>query len=138
MEHLPEFLGNHWILSSSFIVVLVLLIANLRSSTLNAGMTPRQAVKCINDQGAVVFDIRPEAEWKRGHIVNATHVPHADLAARLPELMRHKSTPVIVVCNAGMTSAQACKTLREAGFKNVVQLSGGIAAWRQDNLPLTT
>lgn len=118
--------------------MLGLLIANLRSLGANAGLSPRQVVKSINDQGAVVLDIRPEGEYRRGHIVDAVHIPQADLATRINELTRHKGKPIIVVCNAGVTSAQACKVVRQAGFENVFQLSGGIAAWRQENLPLAT
>jgi rhodanese-related sulfurtransferase len=52
------------------------------------------------------------------------------------ELDKHKEKPVVVVCKVGQHSGDACKTLQEAGFEQVVRLGGGIAEWKAQSLPL--
>ena len=41
------------------------------------------------------------------------------------------------MCRSGAQSAQACATLRKAGFEKVHNLRGGVLAWQSANLPLT-
>jgi thioredoxin len=43
-----------------------------------------------------------------------------------------------VYCLSGKRSASAAAYMRSAGFKNVINLDGGILAWQSNNLPLTT
>ena len=55
----------------------------------------------------------------------------------LTSIEKHKDSPIIVVCNTGLTSKQACQMLQKAGFSNIHNLQGGITEWRNANLPLT-
>ncbi|MGL5303405.1 MAG: rhodanese-like domain-containing protein, partial [Aeromonas sp.] len=50
---------------------------------------------------------------------------------------KHKDAPIIVVCDSGMTAGGAGRLLSKAGFLRVYVLSGGIAQWRAENLPVT-
>jgi len=80
--------------------------------------------------------VRGAAEFGGGHILGARNIPLADLARRAGELEKHKAKPVIVYCNAGNASGSAVALLRKSGFANVVNLSGGYAAWQQAGLPV--
>ena len=84
------------------------------------------------DDGAAMVDVRTTQEWNAGHPPFAVHVPLEAMgrASRLP-----KSKPVVVVCRSGSRSRQACKTLSGMGYE-VVNLSGGLAAWRRAGQPL--
>ena len=64
--------------------------------------------------------------------------PEPDQASVLAavKVLQAASKPVIVYCNAGNTSGGAVAQLRKAGFANVVNLSGGYAAWQQAGLPV--
>ena len=64
MEQLAEFVTNHWILVTLFIVVSVALLTNIARSA--GGVTPNQAVTMINKNNAVVIDVRPEKDFKKG------------------------------------------------------------------------
>jgi len=135
MEQFIEFVGNHLILSS-FWVVLVVLIFIQHQSRSSKAVGPQQAVMMINRQDAVVLDVRDKKEFDAGHIVDAINIPLSKLAQRVTELDKHKQKPLVVVCKMGQHSGDACKTLQQAGFEQVVRLAGGIAEWKAQSLPL--
>lgn len=95
-----------------------------------------EATRLINED-AVILDVREDSEWAIGHIPNARHVPLGKLTARLSELEKFKDKAIVVNCRSGHRSARACAMLKKSGFENVHNLSGGIIAWEQANLPIT-
>lgn len=136
MEQLSEFVINHWILATAFCTVLGLLLANLMSSA--GGVGPQQAVNLINRDGAVVVDVRKAEEFSTAHIIGAINIPHSELDQAESRLRKHQNKPVLVCCASGGSSATAVRQLRRAGVENVQSINGGIAAWRQENLPLVS
>ena len=95
-----------------------------------------QATQLMNREDAVVVDLRPAADFAKGHILGARSIPLADLEKRAAELDKYKAKPVIVYCNAGNSSGASVALLRRNGFANVVNLAGGYAAWQQAGLPV--
>src|SRR6266581_1002452 len=51
----------------------------------------------MNQQNALVLDVREAAEYEKGHVLAARNIPLGDLEARSAELEKHKAKPVIVV-----------------------------------------
>lgn len=138
MEQLTTFIGNNWILVGALIVILFLLINSFIGGRLRgfASTSPAEAVRMINRDDALVLDVREESEYQEGHIINAVHVPLSQLNDKLKELEKYKERPIIAACRSGHRSGQASSTLKKAGFDNVYNLSGGILAWKNANLPL--
>ena len=97
---------------------------------------PAEAVQLINRRDAVVLDVRDAAEYKAGHITNARHIPEGELEARMKELEKVKTKPIIVSCARGNRSMNVANRLRALGFGEVFSLRGGLAAWQQANMPL--
>ena len=95
-----------------------------------------RATQCINREDALVIDVRDAAEVAQGKILGARAVPLAQLAERGPELRKNKEKPIIVYCGRGNQSQQAAAILRKQGYANVLNLSGGFAAWLQAGLPI--
>lgn len=95
-----------------------------------------EATQMINRQDALVIDVREDAEYAKGHIVGARHIPLGQLEARAKELQKYKSKPVIACCETGSRSSAAIATLRKLGFENVYNLAGGYAGWQQAGLPV--
>ena len=93
-----------------------------------------QATRMMNDQGAVIVDVRPNTEFATGHLPNARNIPVEDIAKRMGELPAGK--PVIVVCGSGNRAGKAASALRAAGRQEVFCLEGGVAGWQQAGLPL--
>ena len=100
------------------------------------GISPAQATQLMNREDALVIDVRDAGEFAAGHVPNARHIPLADLEKRLGELESFKDKPVIVNCQSGGRSVNACAVLAKAGFTRVHNLDGGIQAWEQANMPL--
>jgi rhodanese-related sulfurtransferase len=136
VDQFTEFVVNHWVLWSAFAAVLALLVVDLARGGGSQSLSPQQVVRMINSDHAVVLDVRPAAEYDRGHIIEAVNIPLESLAARNKDLEKLKGKPVIVCCAAGNASARAGKTLATAGVEKIYILKGGVAAWRQENLPL--
>lgn len=139
MDRFLEFAGNNTLLvfallTSFFLVV----VTELRRKA--AGVTSvdtSEAVRLINNDATVV-DLRSSETFGRGHIVGSRNIPMDELDARLGKLEPLKSKPIIMVCDAGMTSNKAIDSLRKSGFESVYGLKGGMNAWTQAGLPVVT
>ena len=101
-------------------------------------LSPAEAVTLINRSNAFVLDVRDDAEFASGHIADATHIPLADLVARIGELKKYQNKTILVNCQKGMRSAKACDILRKAEFTQVNNLQGGLTAWLEAKLPIVT
>ena len=134
MEQLAEFVTNHWILVTLFIVVSVALLTNIARSM--GGVTPNQAVTMMNKNNAVVIDVRPEKDFKKGHIIGSKNFPVSTLQQMKGKLEKFKGAPVLVCCQSGSQSADSVKKIRELGVDNAQLIRGGIFAWEQEGLPL--
>ncbi len=135
---LAEFFQNHPQLMMALFGIIGALIW-----TLFAGRTrgvvrinPSDVTRLINSHDAVVVDVRADAEYRKGHILNAINVPQSQLQAQLTSLDKYKSQPIITVCRNGQESAKAGVVLKQQGFDQVHMLNGGLASWETANLPL--
>lgn len=81
-----------------------------------------------------LIDVRTEGEVSRGVIDGAIHIPLHLLPLRTTEIPQDK--PVVIYCNSGARSAQACAFMAAKGFENMHNLSGGIMAWARSGKPL--
>jgi rhodanese-related sulfurtransferase len=63
-------------------------------------------------------------------------LPLSQLTSQLATLEKAKSTPIIVVCQAGMSAQGAAKQLLKAGFSQVAVLRGGMSKWLEASLPV--
>ncbi len=80
--------------------------------------------------------MRREPEWEGGHVENAAWWPLDNFKVAPPEI--DHDSPIAVHCKGGYRSMIACSLLQRAGFKNVVNVTGGFDAWQQANLPVVT
>ncbi|MCB1689158.1 MAG: rhodanese-like domain-containing protein, partial [Halioglobus sp.] len=136
VDQLAQFFAAHWMLSVAFIFVLGLLIFDLQRNASGNGVSAQQAVRLLNSESAVVVDVRPEGEYERGHIIDAVHIPAREFGYRMGELEKYRERPIVIYCATGMNSVPLVNQLRKQGFQRVFTLSGGIAAWRQDGMPV--
>jgi rhodanese-related sulfurtransferase len=136
MQQLIEFTMNHLILVLSFLMVGGLLIYTLLQGS-KGSVDPQSATEMINHQNALVVDVRPAADFHKGHIINAVSIPINGFKNQINSLNKHKEQPIIISCRSGSQSQAACQQLKKQGFEQVFNLRGGILAWQSANLPVT-
>ena len=103
--------------------------------TKGGGLDPQAMVQLMNREKAVVIDVCEPDEFARGHVIGAKNLPLAQVDEKLAQLVKNKSTPVIMVCQVGARSARAAAAARKLGYENVQSLSGGLRAWVAASMP---
>lgn len=101
-------------------------------------LTPAAATLLMNREDAIILDVRESSEWSSGHIAGSRHITLGQLEKRMSEIEKYKARPIIICCASGNRSSGACNKLKKAGFEKVFNLAGGLASWREANLPVTT
>ena len=137
MEQLLEFVSNHPYLFAALGLVSVLLIHNLIGGMDKSSIHPHQATAMINQEDAVIVDVRPMTDFSTGHIINSVNIPINGLKSQINRLEKYRNKPIIVTCRSGAQSSSACKQLQKEGFEKVFNLKGGILAWQDANLPVS-
>lgn len=114
-----------WIL----IVLIIAFIVWRMKSPKDVRSIQAEAVKpLLNDKKKQLIDVRTVAEYKARHIPQFKNIPLNTLPNALSNLDKEKET--IVICQSGMRSMQAARQLSKAGFTNIVNVTGGMNAWR--------
>lgn len=83
-----------------------------------------------------VLDVRHDGEWRSGHLAEAVHIPLGHLEARFAEVPPGR--PVVVHCRGGSRSMIAASLLQRLGRIDVLNLVGGIDAWRAEGRAVVT
>lgn len=83
-----------------------------------------------------IVDVRSPGEYtgELGHIPGALLVPLADLPSAASAWGR--DTPIVLVCRSGARSAAAAAQLVTAGFRQVMNMRGGMMAYNARGLPV--
>ena len=72
--------------------------------------------------GAVIIDVRTEAEYRGGHLPTAINIPHNQIEDTIARYVKDKEHVVLVHCQSGMRSALAKKRLMALGYTKVYNL----------------
>ncbi|MDT8310791.1 MAG: rhodanese-like domain-containing protein [Methylophaga sp.] len=137
MENLGEFIINHWILSTLFVVLLYLVFSDVLTRKLSGVQTVsvNEAVIIVNQKKGCFVDIRDSEAFAKAHIADAINVPQAELDNQLSKLKKIDQ-PLVLVCDNGQKSRGVAKQLKAKDYTNVSVMSGGLHAWREAKLPL--
>lgn len=98
---------------------------NDRNSYKRIGVGEAQAI--IARGGALVFDVRDEGSYRRGHIDEARHLTTDGLGGVISTAP--KATPIVICCYHGNASQEYARILTDFGFSDVYSLDGGFEAW---------
>jgi rhodanese-related sulfurtransferase len=117
------------------ITMLALLLMSVISCTSSAQSGFKNApiaelTQLKNEKKAVVIDVRTPAEWQQGVIAGADlfiDYNGANFKQQIAKL--DKSKTYIIYCRSGGRSAGASQVMSDAGFKNVINMQGGISSW---------
>lgn len=140
MQEYIDFFSSEPILSIAWIVIAVMLVQSFVKNKLSGvkSIAAQDAVMMINKENAIIVDVRPVDEYKKGHIVNAKNIPVSQIdKGAFTEIEKHKDSPIILVCAAGDRSGSAGGKLIKAGFTQVTNLLSGMNGWSDAKLPIT-
>lgn len=84
----------------------------------------------------VILDVRRPGEWKTGHIRSASHLPLSHLAETAQQVPQNKA--VHVICAGGFRSSAAASILEQKGFRHITNVVGGMTAWQNAHLEVST
>jgi rhodanese-related sulfurtransferase len=130
-----EFVVNNWVLFA-LLAGLVATLVYTENKKRGASVSLHEATRLMNQDDAVVVDLRSTKEFDAGHIAGAISIPFGELESRRKELAKREASTVILVCKVGQHSGAANKTLNEYGFNNVTRITGGMAEWTGANMPV--
>ena len=111
---------------------------NAQTKSISTSLSATEFAEQLKTDNTIqLLDVRTPGEFKNGHIENAINasIGGSDFETQIATL--NKSKPVFVYCLSGPRSRAAAKQMRTAGFKNVVEMPGGMMEWRAKNLPET-
>ena len=132
-----KFIVDNWHL---FLVALVsggmLVWPLLRKGGGTGAVSTAEAVRLINREKGMLVDVSEPAEFAAGHAAGARNVPVGQIESS-KNLPTNKTLPVLVMCPTGARAGRAAALLRKAGFERATAVSGGTAAWREAQLPLS-
>jgi molybdopterin/thiamine biosynthesis adenylyltransferase/rhodanese-related sulfurtransferase len=99
-------------------------------------VTPRD-VKGMLDKGEKFYfvDCRLPNEYQITSIPGAELIPLQQMGQHRDKLEQHKNEKIIVHCKSGGRSMQFTQALRQAGYKDVKSMAGGILLWNKDINP---
>lgn len=101
-------------------------------------LPPTEFAELAAADGVVLLDVRTPTEFAEGHLAGAVNVDVSapDFATRVAEL--DPAATYAVYCRSGNRSQTALELMAQAGIGAAADLAGGIGAWADAGLPVTT
>jgi len=130
------FIENWMLISVAMVSGAMLLWPTLQGAASGGGLSAANAVQLINRERAVVVDVCEAEEFAAGHVGGAKNVPVSQMERRLPEAVKNKTVPLILVCASGARAHRALGVAKKLGYEKAQVLSGGMKAWKDANLPV--
>jgi rhodanese-related sulfurtransferase len=130
-----RFLLDNWYLILAALVSGALLLWPVIRGGAGGGISTAEAVRLVNREKGVLIDVREPAEFAAGHAAGARNVPLAQLETS-NALPGNKALPLVVLCASGPRATRAVALLKKRGYENCQSVAGGLAAWREANLPI--
>jgi rhodanese-related sulfurtransferase len=131
-----KFLIDNWMLISVALASGAMLLWPALKGATGGGVSTAEAVQLINRERAVVVDVCEAEEFAAGHVGGAKNVPVAQLEQRLPEVVKNKTVPLILVCASGARASRALGVAKKLGYDKAQVLAGGMKSWKEANLPV--
>lgn len=97
-------------------------------------ITPQQAWEMMQQQDAVLVDIRDQIQFSHSHPQEAFHLTNHSYGRFQDEY--DYDEPVIVICYHGISSQSTAQFLIEQGYEQVYSVKGGFEAWVRAELPI--
>jgi rhodanese-related sulfurtransferase len=131
-----KFIIDNWMLIAVALASGGMLLWPAIQGATGGGLSTANAVQLINRERAVVVDVCEPEEFAAGHVGGARNVPVGQFEQRLPEVVKNKTVPLILVCPTGARANRVLAIAKKLGYEKAQVLAGGLKAWKDANLPL--
>ncbi len=131
-----NFIVENWMIIAVAVSSGAMLMWPLVKGATGGALSPANAVQLINREKAVVIDVCEPGEYSAGHVGGARNVPLGQLEERLPQVVKNKALPVILVCASGGRAVRAEGIARKLGYEKAQAMAGGLKSWKDANLPV--
>ncbi|MFD2655853.1 rhodanese-like domain-containing protein [Gracilibacillus thailandensis] len=115
-----------YIVYSSFLVFILKRFLPMKGIK---NMTTAELRKQLKDKDKQFIDVRTPREFKGNHISNFKNLPLHELSEKASKQLSPEKE-VVIICQSGMRSKKAAKTLKKLGFNQVANVKGGMSAWK--------
>lgn len=105
-------------------IVIGFLVWRMKPAKGVQSISTAQLKNVLNDKDKVFIDVRTPAEYKGRNIPQFKNIPLGSSFDKIP-----KDKEVVVICQSGMRSSQACKQLKKLGYERVTNVRGGMSAY---------
>lgn len=137
MEQYIHFITQHlYLWGGAVFIVILLLLLEFEAKWQGIRRVGAAELSLLMNRGGIVIDVNEADAFATGHILNAIHLPLSGWAQKVPQLDKHKAEWLILTASQERQALHAAKMLKQQGFEKVGILAGGLAAWREANLPL--
>ena len=87
-------------------------------------------------ENVVLLDVSDRHEFETGHLPGAINISRGTLEFKVGIIIPEKNARIIVYCGLDLRGPLATKTLNDLGYKNVVDMTGGLMAWKEAGYPV--
>lgn len=105
-------------------IVIGFLVWRMKPAKGVQSISTAQLKNVLNDKDKVFIDVRTPAEYKGRNIPQFKNIPLGSSFDKIP-----KDKEVVVICQSGMRSSQACKQLKKLGYERVTNVRGGMSGY---------
>lgn len=145
MSDVVFFVKSNLLLSGAWVVVACALLAVYLKESLHGAkkLSVSDLTSMINNENAVVIDLRTEKEFNNGHVTGAINFASSDVNNL--SLLEKKingftkgdaSQPIVLICKEGLKSKQEAYKLKVKGIASMCYLNGGMASWTAEGMPV--
>lgn len=100
-------------------------------------MQPKEFSQKCYSENTILLDVRTPEEYAEGHLKGATLINYLDQKNFNDQVAKlDKNKTVYVYCRSGGRSGYSQEIMLKQGFKSVINLDGGIDAWKKAGLPV--
>ena len=138
MQDFMVFAKQHWLLFTLFVVILIiwLVIESRISLQKNQAIGIQKAITMMNQDKALLIDVRKVEKFETGHILGAMSLPADDFSTDNKIFTKRKQRPILIYADTTQLAINCAMKLKKSGIEEVFVISGGITAWKQANMPV--
>lgn len=109
-----------------FVLIILMVVKIMPARGINQ-VSIMQLKEMLSSKDVQFIDVRTPSEFNGRHIREFTNIPLDMLASKYELLSKYK--PIVVICQSGMRSQQACSFLKNQGFIDLTNVRGGMSSW---------